>query len=206
MRFKDFITRQRVGIFIVGIAIFIGSISFAYYRGYSTITGELAVDLAASALTIIFTALIIDYLGIREESIKTHEAANLAEDEIKASCFRVKWRLARLFGLERKETNRDEIGDLEGVKTYLTRIVEEVDDYLNHNRIKDKETKIDTKVIPKYLERLQLAQLEFEQMLILYEYALSYSLRERVLKLRSELQIADHVLGFIDLSTKQTYL
>jgi hypothetical protein len=38
-------------------------------------------------------------------------------------------------------------------------------------------------------------------MLILYEYALSYSLRERVLKLRSELQIADHVLGFIDLST-----
>jgi hypothetical protein len=202
MRFKDFITRQRVGIFVVGAAIFVISLTIAHISGFSTLWGELFVDLAASAVTIIFTALIIDYLGVREESIKTHNAAGLAEDELKATCFRLKWRMARLFGLERKNTKRPNIGDLKEAKEFLSSVVEEVDNYLAYNSIMNMHTPIDMETLPRYLERLQLAQIELEQMLILYEYALPYSLRERVLHLRSELQTADHLLGFIDMSEK----
>lgn len=189
-----------MAIFIVGIATFIVSLLVSHLTGFATLWGELFVDLAASSVTIVFTALIIDYLRIKEQSNKTLNAASLAEDEIKATCFRIKWRLARLFGLERRNSGRDNISDRQEAKEYLDKVTSEVDEYLSqHNFAKDK-ISIDTRRFPLYLERLQLARNELEQTLILYEYAMSYSLRERVLTLRSELQIADQVLGFIDTS------
>jgi exonuclease VII small subunit len=200
MQFKDFITRQRVGIFVVGIATFVVSLFIAHKRGYNTLWGELFVDLAASAVTVIFTALIIDYLGVREEGNKTKSAAGLAEDEIKATCFRIKWRMARLFGLERREMARDNISNREQAREYLDRAEKEVDSYLENNAVANKSTPIVDAQFPRYLERLETARTELEQTLMLYEYAMSYSLRERVLSLRSELQVADNVLGFIDYS------
>ena len=78
MRFKEFITRQRVAIFVVGLIVFAISILVSHVAGFETMLGELSIDLAASALTIIFTALIIDYLGVREKASKTKNAAALA--------------------------------------------------------------------------------------------------------------------------------
>jgi hypothetical protein len=200
MRFKEFITQQRATIFIVGIVIFTAALSIAHLAGYSMLWGALFVDLAASSVTIVFTALIIDYLGLKEQSSKTQNAAGLAEDELKATCFRIKWRLARLFGLERHGSNRDNISNRHEAKEYLDKVRNEVDNYLSQINFGAAKLSVDVKTFPQYLERLQLAQTELEQTLILYEYAMSYSLRERVLALRSELQIADHVLGFIDTS------
>jgi hypothetical protein len=202
MHFKDFITKQRVGIVVIGLAIFTISLFVAHKRGYNTLWGELFVDLAASAVTVIFTALIIDYLGVREENNKTKSAAGLAEDEIKATCFRIKWRMARLFGLERRELARDSISNREQAREYLERAGEEVNSYLENHNVADGDTPIRTPQFPRYLERLETARTELEQTLMLYEYAMSYSLRERVLSLRSELQVADNILGFIDYSEK----
>jgi hypothetical protein len=198
MQFKDFITRQRVGIFFVGVVTFIASVTLSHFIGFSTLWGALFVNLAASAVTIIFTTLIIDYLGLREQGAKTINAASLAEDELKASCFRIKWRLARIFGLERRDSGRDTISDRQEARDYLAQVTNEVDEYLTSHSFMSDTTPINEQGFARYLERLQSAQNELEQILILYEYAMSYSLRERVLALRSELQIADHVLGFID--------
>jgi hypothetical protein len=198
VRFKDFITKQRVGIFIVGIGTFIVSLVVAHVTGFATLWGELFVDLAASAVTVVFTALIIDYLGVREESNKTRNAAGLAEDEIKATCFRVKWRMARMFGMERSGESRDAISNREEAREYLEKVRGQVDDFLDTHNLIAPEVPLDAALLPKYTERLQLARAELEQTLILYEYAMSYSLRERILNLRSELQIADNILGFID--------
>ncbi len=202
MTFKDFITRQRVGIFVIGIAAFIISLVVAHTVGHDTLWGALFIDLAGAATTIVFTALIIDYLGVRERNSKTRNAAGLAEDEIKATCFRVKWRMARLFGLKRRESARDNISNRDEARAYLLRAGEEVDAYLDNHKLRHNATPIEPAQLEKYLERLEIARTELEQTLILYEYAMSYSLRERVLNLRSELQIADNVLGFIDFSEK----
>jgi hypothetical protein len=202
VRFKDFITRQRVGIFVIGFAVFAASITAAHAEGFASLWGELLVDLAASAVTVIFTALIIDYLGVREESSKTKNAAGLAEDEIKATCFRVKWRMARTFGMERHPSGRDSISSRKEAKEYLDTVSANVTDYLESHSMVAASTPLHADVLPRYLERLEVARTELEQTLQLYEYAMSYSLRERVLSLRSELQIADNILGFIDFSEK----
>ena len=70
MHFKEFITRQRVIIVIVGIATFVIALFFSHLIGFSTLGGALFVNLAASSITIVFTALIIDYLGLKEASDK----------------------------------------------------------------------------------------------------------------------------------------
>jgi hypothetical protein len=200
MHFKEFITRQRVGIVIVGFAIFIGALASAVATRYEHLWGALFTDLAASAITVIFTALIIDYLGAREQHDKTRSAAGLAEDEIAATCFRTQWRMARLFGLQPHPLNRKGISNREQAREYLEEVREEVGTYFKANRITDSRTTLDAAMLPKYVDRLQVARDELEQTLILYEYAMQYSLRERVLTLRSELQVADNILGFIDFS------
>jgi hypothetical protein len=200
MQFKEFITKQRAAIFIVGIATFIVALLVAHFINFASLWGELFIDLAASSVTIVFTALIIDYLGLKEQISKTQNAAGLGEDEISATCYRIKWRLARLFGLEQGETGRDNISNRKEARLYLDKVTSEVDGYLSKQDFVSKDTTINTRAFQKYLERLQSSQTELEQTLILYEYALSYSLREHVLALRSELQIAERLLGFIDTS------
>jgi hypothetical protein len=200
MRFKDFITRQRIAIIAVGVAIFVAALLAAAATDYQHLWGALFTDLAASAITVIFTALIIDYLGVREEHDKTRNASGLAEDEIAATCFRVKWRMARLFGMRPRQSKRSTISNRQQARGYLDEIRQEVDTYLDSHDMKDAHTPLEPAMLAKYLERLQIARTELEQTLILYEYAMGYSLRERVLNVRNELQIADNVLGFIDFS------
>ena len=200
MQFKEFLSRQRVTIFIVGIVSFAIFLIVSHLVGYSSLWGTLFIDLAASALTIIFTALIIDYLSLKEQHSKTQNVAGLAEDEIKATCFRLKWRLARLFGLERRNSRRDNISNWQEAKEYLDEVTNEVDEYLSQYDFVDDKPAVEEKYFVSYIERLQAAQTELEQTLILYEYAMSYSLRERVLALRNELQVSERLLGFIDLS------
>jgi hypothetical protein len=195
--FKDFITKQRAAIFVLGIAVFIGALVLSHIIGFDSLWGELFIDLATSAVTIVFTALIIDYLNVREQSMKTMNAAGLAESEIRAICLRIKWRMARLFGMEQNLIQRDQISDQHDALQYLEKVTNKVDNYLSEGFDAHQE-KMDEKSFQKYLERLQSSQNELEQTLILYEYALSYSLRECILALRRELQTADRLLGFID--------
>jgi hypothetical protein len=201
VQFKDFISRQRITILFVGAATFAVSLLVSHTIGFASLWGELFIDLAASAITVIFTTLIIDYLGLKEQSTKTLNAAALAEDEIRATCYRVKWRLARLFGLERDRSGgNDNISNREEAKEYLSKITGRVDDFLSEHDLMENDISVHMESFQRYLERLQSSQVELEQTLILYEYALPYSLRERVLTLRSELQIAERLLGFIDTS------
>src|SRR6185312_9903916 len=166
MRFKDFVTTQRASIFIVGIAFFIVSLVTSHLIGFDSLWGELFVDLAASAVTVIFTALIIDYLNLKERSNKTQNAASLAEDEIRATCFRINWRLARLFGLERRGSARDRVSTREQARHYLDTATDEVSDYLSHLDFSNDKTKVDTDAFQRYLDRLQLSQNELEQVLV----------------------------------------
>ncbi|MEJ0073414.1 MAG: hypothetical protein WDN27_05040 [Candidatus Saccharibacteria bacterium] len=200
MRFKDFVTNQRASIFIVGIAFFIASLIVSHLIGFESLWGELFIDLAASAITIVFTALIIDYLNLKERTNKTQNAAILAEDEIRATCFRTNWRLARLYGLQRRGTARDNVSTDEQARAYLARATDEVSDYLSQLDFLNRKTVINTDAFQRYLDRLQSSQAELEQVLVLYEYALPFDLREKVLTLRSELQLAERLLGFIDTS------
>jgi hypothetical protein len=200
MKFREFITKQRGAIFIVGVAVFLISLLLSRDVGFDSLWGELFIDLAASSVTIIFTALIIDYLNMREQRSKTQNATNLAEDEIRAICFRIEWRIARLFGMNRNATNWDKISNRQEARNYLEAMTEEVDTYLSEIDFSSDKTHINARAFENYLERLQSSQNDLEQTLLLYEYALPYSLRERVLALRSELHIADRLLGFIDAS------
>jgi hypothetical protein len=190
MKFKAFISRQRLAIFIVGLAVFILSIIISNLSGFASLWGELFVDLAASSVTIIFTALIIDYLSLKEQSNKTKNAASLANEEIKASCFRIKTSLAWL--------DRDDISSISDVRDYLESASKIVDDYLSEHSLTDKNTPIDKKALPRYIDRLQSAQSDLEQTLILYEFAMPLNIREQVLKLRRELQLSERLVGFID--------
>jgi DNA repair exonuclease SbcCD ATPase subunit len=198
MKFKEFITRQRVSILVVGGLTFVVSLLIAHLINFRTLWGDLFIDLAASAVTIVFTALIIDYIGAKEQSVKTQNAAELAEDEIKITCSRIKWRLAQLFGLQRRKDSRQNISSQEEARAYLQSRTDEVDEYLETHRLMSEETILDPKAFQPYMDRLQSAQNELEQTLLLYEYALSYTLRERILALRREIQTAERVLGFID--------
>jgi hypothetical protein len=200
MRIKDFITRQRVAILILGALVFFISITVAGSVGHTTLIGSVLVDLAASAVTVIFTAFIIDYLNIHEKSFRTKNAAGLAEDEIKFICFRIKWRMARLFGLPSRNTGREEISTRIEAHHYLEEVGDEVDTYLNAHAITFPSTPLQQSMLAKYSDRLEIARNELEQTLMLYEFAMTYTLRERVLNLRSELQIADNMLGFLDFS------
>jgi hypothetical protein len=200
MKLKDFITSQRVGIFAIGLIAFALSLLTARRIGYTTIWGELLIDLASAAITVIFTTLIIDYLGVREELSKTRNATGLAEDEIKSICFRLKWRMARLYSMKRDGINRDEIESREQARDYLKRAEQDVNTHLEKRPFENTVKPLDASALPKFLERLQRAKEELEQTLLLYEYAMGYTLRERVLTLRTELQIADNILGFLDVS------
>jgi hypothetical protein len=200
MRFKDFISRQRITIFVLGVVAFVVTLLAAHAIGSNSIWSELYVDLAASSFTIIFTSFIIDYLSLREKSSLTQSAADLAEDEIRATCFRINVRLARLFGMTSFDYGRDNISDRQQARQYLDKLTQNVNNYLSQIDFSDDKHKINKDDFQKYLDRLQSAQSELEQALILYGYALSYSLRERILSLRSEMQIADRLLGFIDAS------
>lgn len=200
MRFKDFVTTQRAAIFIVGISFFIVSFTASHIIGLDSLWGELFIELAASAITIVFTALIIDYLNIKERTNKTQNAASLAEDEIRATCFRTNWRLARLFGLKRRGSARDQVSTREQARHYLDTVTDEVSDYLAHLDFANSKTAVNTEAFQRYLDRLQSSQTELEQVLVLYEYALPFDLREKVLNMRSELQLAERLLGFIDTS------
>jgi hypothetical protein len=200
MQFKEFVSRQRVTIFIVGVFSFAALLFVSHFIDQESLWRSLFINLAASAVTIIFTAFIIDYLGLREQHDKTLNVANLAEDEIKATCFRIKWRMARLFGLERRRSNRNNISNWQEARDYLGKVTDEVDTYLSQYDFVSDKPMVDESAVVPYMERLQSSQNELEQTLILYEYAMSYSLRERILALRNELQIAERLLGFIDLS------
>lgn len=201
MRFKDFITKQRVGILIIGLVLFAVCTLAAHSVGLDTLPGELCIDLAASAITVVFTALVIDYINAREEANKTKPAAGLAEDEIRATCFRIKWRMGRLFGMTRSHARRREnISDRSEAREYFNAAEEEVNKYLEEHSMVDENTPLESANLSRFLERLEDARTELEQTLVLYQYALSYSLRERVLELRAELQIADNILSFIDFS------
>lgn len=198
MSFKNFITRQRVAIFLVGLLVFIVTLIIATVTGYQTQWGELSIDLAASAVTVIFTSLIIDYLNAREKVSKTKSATTLAEEEIRVCCFRIKWSMARLFGLERQRSGRNKISNRTEAREYLDKVGHEVTNYLKTNSIE--KAPLQESRFQKYLDRLQTARTELEQTLILYEYAMDYGLKERVLHLRTELEISENLLGFIDFS------
>jgi hypothetical protein len=195
--FKEFITKQRVAIFFIGLLAFCITLVLSHIIGFNSLWGELFIDLAASAFTIIFTTLIIDYLQLREKGMRTMNAAALAEAEIRTICLRIKWRMARLLGMQQDELDRNAISDRESARNYLDQVTKKVDSYLSAG-FEDKKQNINDKALQKYLERLQDSQNELEQTLILYDYALSYSLRECVLALRRELQTSDRLLGFID--------
>jgi len=201
MRFSEFITRQRTVIFVIGIITFALSLIASSIVGFSSEWGELYINLAASSITIIFTAFIIDYLRVKETFSQTQNATSLAEDEITATCFRIKWRLARLFGLEHKGSDRENISNSTEAVKYLGMVTEEVDTYLQGQNFVKNKTKINEAELPRYIERLQLAQTELEQALILFEYATPYDFRERVLALRKELQFTERIIGFIDFTT-----
>src|ERR1700743_2758198 len=121
MTFKQFITRQRVIIFAIGLILFVISLIVAELFGYASLWGDLFTSLAASSITIVLTALVIDYLGAREESNKISDAANLAEEEILAICSRIEWQLARLLGFSPNREERDGIGNREEASAYIQR-------------------------------------------------------------------------------------
>jgi hypothetical protein len=202
MTFKDFITRQRLIIFLIGILTFFVSLALSNIIGIAHLWGELFVDLSASALTIIFTVFIIDYLSLKERSEQTSSAANLAEDEIRSICMRIRWNIARLFGYKPEGFNRESIANRNEAGKYLDKLTVQVDKYLSEAWDDgNKDSHITEDSLQRYIDRLQAARNELEQTLIVYEYALPFSLREAILGLRSELQITDRLLNFIDTST-----
>lgn len=200
MTFKQFITRQRVTIFIIGIVLFILSFLVARWFGYSSQGGELFDSLAASSITIIFTALIIDYLGVKEEAGKISEAATLAEEEINSICSRIEWQIARLFGLERNLTERESISNHDEAITYIQRNNARVQSFLATLDFNEKHVHLNEMVLSRFAERLQQMQGHLEQTLVLYEYALAHDFRVSVLTLRRELQTTERLLSFIDFS------
>lgn len=200
MKFKDFITRQRLTIFIAGVVVFVITLIIAHHSGASSETGTLFINLAASSVTIISTALILDFLNAKERHSKTEPAAKLAKDEVRNICYRMEISIARLYGLKRTAGARENISNHEEARQYLQKLTDEVGDYLSRKDIFDANTSLSTEALRNYLERLQQSLIDLEQTLILYEYALSYKLRESILILRSELQIVERLLGFMDTS------
>jgi len=200
MTFKQFITRQRVTIFVIGIVLFGLSFLVARWFGYESLGGELFDSLAASSITIVFTALIIDYLGAKEEAGKISEAATLAEEEIDSVCSRIEWQIARLFGLERNLTERVSISNHDEAITYIQRNNTRVQSFLATLNFNEKQVHLNEMVLGRFAERLQQLQSQLEQILVLYEYALAHEFRVNVLTLRRELQTTERLLSFIDFS------
>lgn len=200
MTFKQFITRQRVIIFVVGILLFIFSFLLARRFGYNSLGGSLCDSLAASSITIVFTALIIDYLGVKEEAGKISEAATLAEEEINSICSRIEWQIARLFGLERNPTERESISNHDEAITYIQRNNARVQTFLSTLDFNEKHVHLNEMVLSRFAERLQQMQARLEQTLVLYQYALAHDFRVSVLTLRRELQTTERLLSFIDFS------
>lgn len=200
MTFKQFITRQRVTIFVIGIVLFVVSFLVARWFGYESLWGGLFDNLAASSITIVFTALIIDYLSAREEASKTSDAAMLASEEINSICSRVEWQIARLFGLEPNRTDRESISNHEEATTYIQHNNARVQSFLSSLDFNGKQIHLNELVLNRYTERLQQAQTQLEQTLVLYEYALAHDVRVSVLTFRREMQVTERLLSFIDFS------
>lgn len=195
-------TKQRIIIFVAGITMFVITLLLAYGIGFSSLAGDLFIDLAASSVTIILTALIIDYLNLREQKDKTKNANNLAKDEIRSICTRIEFSLARLYGIEIDRSARKSISSKETAKQYLEELTNQVKSYLSRKDLFKDKSALATDIIDDYSERLQRSQTDLEQTLLLYEYALSYKLKESVLALRNELQISERLLNFVDTKEK----
>ncbi|HUB93656.1 MAG TPA: hypothetical protein VMB52_04085 [Verrucomicrobiae bacterium] len=200
MTFKQFITRQRVTILIIGITLFIVSFLVARRFGYESLWGGLFDSLAASSITIVFTALIIDYLGVREEASKTSDAASLAQEEIDSICARVEWQIARLFGLEPNRTERESISNHDEAAEYIQNNNARVQEFLSNLDFTMGHSNLNEATLAKFIERLQQMQSQLEQTLVLYEYALGHDFRVSALSLRRELQTTERLLSFIDFS------
>lgn len=198
MTFKQFITRQRVIIFVIGIVLFTISFLIARRFGYASLWGGLFDSLAASSITIVFTALIIDYLGAKEEAGKISEAAMLAEEEINSICSRIEWQIARLFGLEPNLAERESISNHQEAITYIERSNTRVQSFLSALDFGERHAHLNEMVLDRFAERLQQMQGHLEQTLVLYEYALAHELRVSALTLRRELQTTERLLSFID--------
>jgi hypothetical protein len=200
MTFKQFITKQRVSIFIIGLVLFTISFLVARSFGYESLWGSLFDSLAASSITIVFTALIIDYLGAQEEAGKIREAATLAEEEINSICSRIEWQIARLFGLRPNLIERETISSHEEAITYVQRNNARVQSFLSTLDFDEKHEHLNEAILDRFAERLQQMQGHLEQTLVLYEYALAHDFRVSVLTLRKELQTTERLLSFIDFS------
>jgi hypothetical protein len=198
--FKQFITRQRVTIFVIGILSFTVSFLIARWFSYETLWGGLFDNLAASSITIVFTALIIDYLSAREEASKTSDAATLAGEEIHSICSRVEWQIARLFGLDPNRAERESISNHEEAITYIQKNNGRVQSFLSGLDFDEKHDHLNESVLNRFAERLQQSQAQLEQTLVLYEYALAHDFRVSALTLRRELQVTERLLGFVDFS------
>lgn len=205
MTFKQFITRQRVSILIIGIILSAITLSLGRRFGIASVWGALLIDLAASSITIVLTALIIDYLGAREEASKISDAATLAEEEIRSICARIEWQIAQLFGLERNRAERLTISNHDEARTYLQKNYKRVQSFIaSLDFDNNKELRTDEAALSRYSDRLQRIQAQLEQTLVLYEYALSHDFRVRALELRQELQITERLLGFIEFGDEVT--
>jgi hypothetical protein len=200
MTFKQFITRQRVAIFLIGLVLFTVSFLVAHWFSNGSLWGGLFDNLAASSITIVFTALIIDYLGAREEAGKISEAAALAEEEINSICSRVEWQIARLFGVKPNLAERETISNHDEALRYIQRNHERVQSFLSTLDFNEQHDHLNEAVLDRFAERLQLLQSQLEQTLVLYEYALAHDFRVSALTLRRELQTTERLLSFIDFS------
>lgn len=200
MTFKQFITRQRVIIFIIGIVLFSVSLFVAHWLGYTSLPGALATNLAASSVTIVLTALIIDFLGVREAASKISDVAALAEEEIYSICSRAEWQIAQLFGLKRDATERNVISTREEARAYIQKNNELVQSFLSNIDFNQKVSNFNEDTLNKFTDRLQHIQTQLEETLVLYEYALAYDFRARALALRQELRTTERLFSFIDFS------
>jgi hypothetical protein len=178
------------------------TISFlvAYQFSYGSLWGSLFDNLAASSITIVFTALIIDYLGAREEASKISQAVTLAEEEISSICSRIEWQIARLFGLKPNLAERDTISNHEEAISYIQRNNKRVQSFLSTLDFNEEHDHLNEAVLVRFAERLQQVQGQLEQTLVLYEYALAHDFRVSALTLRRQLQTTERLLSFIDFS------
>lgn len=192
MKLQGFFTKQRYIILGAGLVLFIVFLSLAFAFGHATELGVLFIDLSSSAVTIILTALAIEYFQFREQADKTHHVASIAEEEIQAICYRVRLATAKLCGYKEKPGDQDKLGSLDDVEQYLKNSTDNINRFYD----KGKFTVTATSVAEFRHTSLKL-QSEIEQGITLFGYALPYSLQAHVLALRSSLQIAARAMGFM---------
>lgn len=189
----------RITIVLIGALLFVILWYLAEHSNPSTTSGSLWVNLAATALSIAFTALLIDWLQERRQRLLIAKPLAAAQHALASICFRVCTvlgaRYLRNFSATMMQASlREESGNVNGPSSLRNNLVEAL------GNIEPEDFPVVSRPVAKdFSGQLTHWITGIDEVLRLYSFALDTELRDNVHLLRDRMMSLRDILDTFDM-------